>query len=99
MRARSAVISIFALAGCATAPSPGLWDFSEVKAEVRVPYSLFGPGVDDSLESSRPVAQEHCERLGKTAALVSSWRKPVDEYSGEYVFIYRCEGATRVAVE
>ena len=86
---------------------PVLTDFSEIKAEVRVPFD--GIALEDAREASDPVGTEHCESIGKRAVYVSG-RKEGDYagsvatsnaesgvtsvvaiYKYEYVFLYRCE--------
>lgn len=61
-------------------PSPILTDFSEIKAEVRVPADLFGPSFDDALASAEPIGGEHCGSLGKDAVYVSG-RKEVTSHN------------------
>lgn len=70
--------------------------FSEIKAEVRVPYSdMGGPSLEKSRLAADPIGAEHCASLGKTAVFVSGRREvgtiATDVYTGEYVFLYRCE--------
>ena len=72
-----------ALAGCAT-PVPVLTDFSEIKAEVRVPYdSLAGPSIEDARKAADPLADEHCRSLGKNTVFVSG--RAEAEYAGTIV--------------
>ena len=91
------------VSGCAT-PMPVMVDFSEIKAEVRVPFdSLAGPSFERARESAEPVAAQHCRSMGKRTVYVSG--RDESEYAGtvggetriniyetEYVFLYRCEG-------
>ena len=66
-----AALGLVALTGCAT-PMPVLTDFTEIKAEVRVPYDEFGgPPYEESRIAADPVGSEHCESLGKKAVFVS----------------------------
>ena len=62
---------LVSLAGCAT-PMPVLTDFTEIKAEVKVPYDEFsGPPYEESRIAADPIGAEHCESLGKKAVFVS----------------------------
>lgn len=91
------------VSGCAT-PMPVLVDFSEIKAEVRVPFdSLAGPSFEEARDSADPVAAQHCHSLGKRTVYVSGrdeseyagtigTETPINIYETEYVFLYRCEG-------
>ena len=90
-----------ALGGCATTPMPVLTDFSEIKAEVRVPYDAwFGPSLEESQPAADPVGAEHCASLGKEAVFVSA-RSEITSYAisgriqyedkGVHIFLYRCE--------
>ncbi len=77
------VAGVSVLAGCAT-PMPVLTDFSEIKAEVRVPYdAMVGPSFDDARQSANPVAGEHCGSMGKDAVYVSG--RGESEYAGAIV--------------
>ena len=67
-----ATLGLVALVGCATTPMPVLTDFTDIKAEVRVPYDEFGgPPYEESRIAADPVGAEHCESLGKKAVFVS----------------------------
>ena len=89
-----------AVGGCAsTAANALLYDFTSEKAEVGVPYNILGPSRDDARLAAMPVGMEHCDSMGKTAKPIS-WRKvPTGDYDGNYIFLYRCEGADRVTVD
>ena len=64
-------LGLVALTGRAT-PMPVLTDFTEIKAEVKVPYSEFsGPPYEESRIAADPIGAEHCESLGKRAVFVS----------------------------
>lgn len=80
---------------------PVLTDFTEIKAEVRVPYDEFsGPPYEESREAADPVGAEHCESLGKKAVFVSGRTEITGANTsgnisvgfGAHVFLYRCEG-------
>ncbi|MCZ0945148.1 MAG: hypothetical protein OXJ53_19010 [Gammaproteobacteria bacterium] len=85
---------------------PVLVDFSEIKAEVRVPFdSIAGPSFEEARDSAAPVAAEHCRSLGKRTVYVSGRDESEDAgtigeetkiniYETEYVFLYRCEGVS-----
>ncbi|MYF31183.1 MAG: hypothetical protein F4029_04440 [Gammaproteobacteria bacterium] len=62
-------------------------------------YDLFGPSLEDAKIAADPVGAEHCESLQKTTTFVSARDRPFQDYRGEYIFLYRCEGADRVIVE
>ncbi len=77
------VACVIVLSGCAT-PVPVLTDFSEIKAEVRVPYdAIAGPSFDDARQSASPVAAEHCRSLGKVSVYVSG--RGESEYAGSVI--------------
>ena len=82
LRRRAALCMLICacVAGCETVPSPILTDFSEIKAEVRVPADLFGPSFDDALTSAEPISGDHCRSLGKDAIYVSG-RKEVTSHN------------------
>ena len=64
-------LGLATLVGCAT-PMPALTDFTEIKAEVKVPYDEFGgPPYEESRIAADPVGAEHCQSLGKKAVFVS----------------------------
>ena len=77
------IVCMSALTGCAT-PMPVLTDFSEIKAEVRVPYdAIAGPSFEDARQSAGPVASEHCGSMGKVPVYVSG--RGESEYAGSVV--------------
>ena len=98
----TSLLAMCALAGCVATPMPVLTDFSEIKAEVRVPYdSWVGPSLEASRPAADPIGAEHCGSLGKTAVFVSA-RSEVTSYAtassgiryevaGVHIFLYRCE--------
>ena len=78
-----AVACVSVVGGCAT-PMPVLTDFSEIKAEVRVPYdAIAGPSFEDALRSASPVAAGHCRSMGKHTVFVSG--REESEYAGSIV--------------
>ena len=87
------------LSGCATTPYAAMSDFTDNKAEVRVAYDLFGPSSEAAKAAADPVGAEHCGSLKKTTTFISARRQPHTDYEGDYIFLYRCEGADRVIVE
>jgi len=99
MRNLAIIAAAAMLAGCNTIPQPALADFDNNKAEVRVAYDLFGPSMVEAREYANPVGREHCRSVGKTTTYISSRMVRWDQYNGEYVFLYRCEGADRVTIE
>ena len=77
------VVCVAVVVGCAT-PMPVLTDFSEIKAEVRVPYDeIGGPSFDDARQSAHPVAAEHCGSMGKDTVYVSG--RGESEYAGSII--------------
>ena len=82
---------------------PALTDFTEIKAEVRVPYDDWGPTLEKSRPAADPVGAEHCGSLGKRTVLVSARTVvtrvdktefldgTIDSESGVHIFLYRCE--------
>ena len=63
---------------------PVLTDFSEIKAEVRVPYDeLVGPSFEDARLSAEPIAAEHCGSMGKESVYVSG--RVESEYAGSII--------------
>ena len=95
----AAFVVAVALSGCATQAYAALSDFDSNKAEVRVTFDLFGPSVESARTAADPVGLEHCSSLEKSATFVSARRVSTREYEGEYIFLYRCEGADRVRVD
>lgn len=93
-------LGLVALGGCAT-PMPVLTDFTEIKAEVKVPYDEFsGPPYEESRVAADPIGAEHCESLGKRAVFVSGRTEITGSNTstsgisigyGAHVFLYRCE--------
>ncbi len=76
---------------------PVLTDFSEIKAEVRVPFDeIVEPAFEDAREASDPVGAKHCESIGKKAVYVSG-RKEGD-YAGSVVTGNAESGVTSVAI-
>ena len=97
-------LAALTLTACASTPLAVLSDFSDDRAEVMVPYtSLFGLGQSPDAAAAReladPVAEEHCTLVGKTTTYVSLRPLANSPDGGDYVILYRCEGATRVIVE
>ena len=98
-----AILSVATLfTGCATQAYAALSDFDNGKAVVNVNFGILGPKVNDAQAAATPQALSHCRSLGKTATLVSVRTRHFDptysKYVGEYIFLYRCEGADRVTV-
>lgn len=87
-----------AVGGCSTIPA-SLYDFTGNKAEVGVPFGIGGPSLESARVQALPVGREHCQSLGKTATPVSARRRITGEFSGEYIFLFRCEGADRVTID
>ena len=87
------------LAGCASTPIAAMSDFTSDKAEVRVAYNIMGPSADDARVAADPVGKEHCTTEEKETRFISARQQRFDSYNGEYVFLYRCEGADRVVIE
>lgn len=87
------------LAGCAVTPYPAITDFTDDKVEIRVRYTMLGPMLDPALTASRPHAEEHCRSMGKTYTFMSSRDRRLDEYSGEWIFLFRCDGPDRVVID
>ena len=98
IRLTIAAMALALAAGCATTPYAALTDFTSDKAEVRVEYGILGPNRDDARVLADPVGEEHCQTLGKTTKFVSARVQRFEQYDGEYIFLYRCTGADRVAV-
>lgn len=92
-----AIVAV-SLAGCMVTPYPAITDFTDDKVEVRVRYTI--PMLDPALTASRPHAEEHCRSVGKESyTFMSSRDRRVDEYSGEWIFLFRCDGPDRVVIE
>lgn len=95
----AAFVVAVALSGCATQAYAALSDFDSIKAEVRVAFDIFGPSVESARTAADPLGLEHCSSLEKSATFVSARRVQTGDYVGEYIFLYRCEGADRVRVD
>ena len=101
LSAATFLFAVIAPGACAITPMPVLTDFSEIKAEVRVPYDAwFGPSLEESQPAADPVGAEHCASLGKEAVFVSARSEATSyvvsgaieyEDQGVHIFLYRCE--------
>lgn len=94
----AAAACVLALAGCAIPTNAALADFTDDKAVVAVRFTMFGPSQERSAEAALPEAVAHCRTVGKRAVPVSVRTRTLADYTGEYLFLYRCEGVDRVRV-
>ncbi len=102
-RRMTLVAVVLVLGACATTPVPQLTDFDPDRAEVSVRYTeVFGilsPEATMAQELAEPVAREHCDTMEKSTTYVSLRTLPLNATTGDYVILYRCEGADIIRIE